>query len=171
MVGVKQVFCRAVDVDVEVADLAGLRRLLADLGAVKSWIAAREVAVTRRIDVLAREGVPVVAEFDLAEHGNTSRREADQVRHRDEALQAVPQMEPALAAGEISTGHVDALHRSLAGLVAEDRARLAADGERITRIATQTSPDLFAKKLKDLALQTRRDDGIDRFEGGIRRFV
>src|SRR4051812_35184432 len=103
-----------VGLDVTNAELDAVRAHLGDIGRVESWLMARKLAAKRRLDDLSRSGVTVWPENDLSNHGNTSRRDAEQVTRRQQAADAVPQLADSLETGEVAPGHLDALHRGLA---------------------------------------------------------
>src|SRR5687768_4684112 len=131
---------RAVDVDLDTAEVPDVRGLLGDLTRIESWVAARKIAARRRLDELARTGVPVVPDAELARAGNSSTRDVAKVAGRDGAIGLVPDIGEALAGGEVTAGHVDALANGFRQLEPPERAALAAaDGDRLARLARRQS--------------------------------
>jgi hypothetical protein len=151
----------AVDVDLDVADVPALREFLGHLTRIESWAAARRVRARRRLDELARAGVPVVADAVLATAGNSSCRDVAKVAGRDGAIELVPDIGDALAAGDVTAGHVDVLANGFRRLEPADRERLAAlDGARLARLAQRQSPDEFAKTVTRAVADHQADGGI-----------
>jgi len=156
---------RAVEVDLDAADVSVVRGLLGDLTRIESWSAARRVAARRRLEELARRGVPVVADAELATAGNSSSRDVARVAGRDGALGLVPAMGDALAAGDVTAGHVDALANGFRQLEPADRERLAREeGARLARLAQRESPDEFAKTVKRTVAEHQSDGGIGQLD-------
>ena len=163
--GVVEVLRRSLDVDLAVAGVAGVREVLADLARVEAVVDARRVVARRRLDDLARGGVAVCADVEVARAGNTTARNAAQVGERDRTLGALPGLEDALRDGAVSGAHVDVLARGLARLEPDDRRTLLdGDGARLTRLAARQGPDEFAKTVKAAVADVLSDGGIASFE-------
>ena len=102
--------------DVGSLDLRELRVELAEMKRLRSMVDGRLVDIVRRIEESTREvgthdrGIP---EVELVAHGGMTRREAGDVMRRVLVIEDAPVVGDALAAGEMSAGHVDAISRGL----------------------------------------------------------
>ena len=110
-------------VDALVAELAGLsladagrdvlRSLVAALGRVRAGADAAEARAVTALERLGDDGVDAVEV--LRRHAGSSQREAQRRKRRAEALAEMPNVAGALAAGDISAEHAEALARAAAG--------------------------------------------------------
>ena len=106
-------------VDTLVAELAGLslagagrdvlRSLVAALGRVRAGADAAEARAVTALERLGDDGVEV-----LRRNAGSSQREAQRRKRRAEALAEMPNVAGALAAGDISAEHAEALARAAA---------------------------------------------------------
>ena len=109
-------------VDTLVAELAGLslagagrdvlRSLVAALGRVRAGADAAEARAVTALGRLGDGGVDAVEV--LRRHAGSSQREAQRRKRRAEALAEMPNVSGALAAGDISAEHAEALARAAA---------------------------------------------------------
>ncbi|MCY3663212.1 MAG: HNH endonuclease signature motif containing protein [bacterium] len=99
-----------------------LRGLVAALGRVRAGADAAEARVVAAVERLGDGGVDAVEV--LRRNAGSSQREAQRRRRRAEALAAMPNVAGALAAGDISAEHADALARA-AGVTSAE----AVDGD------------------------------------------
>ena len=109
-------------VDALVAELAGLslagagrevlRSLVAALGRVRAGADAAEARAVTALERLGDGGVDAVEV--LRRHAGSSQREAQRRKRRAEALAEMPNVSGALAAGDISAEHAEALARAAA---------------------------------------------------------
>ncbi len=100
---------------------------------VRSWLDSIDVACARRTRELAAAGHAEPAESLLGDAGQRSSRESTTINKRVPACDAMPLFEAALAAGQISGGHVDAVAAVLVGL--DDEIRLAFIAEQTALLA------------------------------------
>ncbi len=148
--------------DLDLLDPALLSRtdvsvVLASVAMVRGWTDTIAVRLARRLQVLSETEPLIVADAIIATATRTSRRDAGQVTRRAKTLTAVPPLEAAMAAGDVSASHVDAMGRALEKLDAERRAVLAADGERLAEMAARSTPEQFERTLK---IEVLRLDGV-----------
>ena len=136
----------------DVLDPAGLDRdevvaALSSLARVRSWVDAKQVGLARRLKEIAVVAPGVCPEADVAAASRSGRRGGDRAVKRAGTLDAVPEMEMALAAGDVSGEHVDVLTNALKGVKPEHRDALAADAARLIAVAERSTPEQFAKFL------------------------
>ncbi|MCU1396505.1 MAG: hypothetical protein JWM34_4933, partial [Ilumatobacteraceae bacterium] len=70
-------------------------------------------------------------------------------------------MSEALAAGAVSTEHVDKLTSAL-DRVGDKRAELAADGAELAELAARTTPGQFGKRLEERIARLDESEGCER---------
>ena len=113
-------------VDVATCDGAGLAALVTVSGRVRSWLDAVDVAIAQRAGELAAAGVAPCPSDVVADGGRRTARDAGAVARRAGACELLPDVHAALAAGDLSAGHVDAIARTAAALDDAGRNELAA---------------------------------------------
>ena len=107
-----------------------LRGLVATLGRVRAGADAAEARVVAAVERLDDGGVDAVEV--LRRNAGSSQREAQRRKHRAEALGAMPNIAGALAAGEISAEHAEALARAAGATSAE---AVDGDAELLAQVA------------------------------------
>ena len=142
-----------------VGDVAWCRAELAAITSVRAVLAARELRVTQRLDDLCAD-----TEGEVAEHTKSTASKAGKVRRRKKTCDDVPQLAAALAEGETTEAHVDAVGRALADLSGEDQARLAAHGDEIRAKAAELGEFAFRAWLARKVREVRTEDGLRRLE-------
>ena len=106
----------------EGAGRRSLRGIVAALGRVRAGVDAAEARVVQALEQLDDGGVDAVEV--LRRNAGSSQREARRRRRRAQALAEMPNVAGALAAGDISTEHAEALARA-----AEATSAAAVDGD------------------------------------------
>jgi hypothetical protein len=129
---------------------------------VRGWLDAFESRLARRLAVIAETDMSILPEADIATASNSTQSEANKTTRRAKTLGEVPQLEDALAAGAVSSEHVDAVTRASRRLKPEDRSKLTGDGDRLAEIASRSTPEQFETHLKSEIAR------IDSREGGER---
>ncbi len=86
------------------------------------------------------------------------------IAERAAVCAAMPEVHAALAAGELSAGHADAIARAANRLDADERVELAAQAPSLVVQAAGTSVDAFARHVRDLARRISRDEGLRHHE-------
>lgn len=124
---------------------------LRDLRSVRACVDAAEVRATRRgreLEAAGHAGSPVTANADA---GGRSGREARAVCEREAMCTQMPALEAALQAGQVSSGHVDAV--AFASRRLDDAARLEFIdlSAAIVAEASSSSVDAFDRSVRDLA--------------------
>jgi len=143
-------------------DAAGLAVLVTMSGRVRSWLDAVDVAIAQRAGQLAASGVAPCPSDVVADHGRRTARDAGAVARRAGACDLLPDVHAALAAGDLSAGHVDAIARTAANLDDTARTHLAAlQSELIAKASTSTVQE-FSRDMTRLERILSRDDGLSK---------
>lgn len=121
---------------------------LAHLRVVRSWVDAAEIAANRRARELADAGSAGSAEAAHVRAGQRSEREARAVTDRADVCDQMPGFESALASGDVSGGHVDAIARAAGRLDDAGRERLHASANAYLDQAARSTVDAFDRALR-----------------------
>jgi hypothetical protein len=137
-----------------------VKAALGDLRRLQSWIEGRQVVFAKLIG-----GLSSFPEKSLAEAAHTSLRRGEDLVRRAETVEQVPALGVSLDAGRVSGEHVDVLTRTLRQLQPAARQLLIEGGARLAMIAEQSTPDEFARTVRDQARRLEADgDGLERLE-------
>ena len=151
---------RVAAVPADCADWHLLKAGVEDLRRLKSWVEGREVAFAQQF---AR--VSSFPEKSLAQAGNTSLSNGGKLLKRAETAETVPAFGTSLGEGRVSGEHVDVLTRTLRDLQPAARGKLVEQGDRLVKLAEQTTPDEFRHNVREEARRLERDgDGLERLE-------
>ena len=151
---------RVAAVDASSTDCAVLKRCVADLRVLQSWIEGRQVSCARG---LATESS--VPEKSFAESANTSLHHGGKLLERAATAGSMPLFGVSLDEGRIAGEHVDVLTRTLRGLEPTVRDMLIGQAERLVVIAEHATPDDFARTVRAEARRLETDsDGLERLE-------
>jgi hypothetical protein len=138
---------------------------LRDLRSIRAWVDAAEVRATRRgraLEAAGRAGSPIATNADV---GGRSGREAQAVSEREGICEQMPALEAALDAGQVSSGHVDAVASASRRLDEAARLELVELSAAIVAEASSSSVDAFGRSVRDLAklinASRNRAAGID----------
>ena len=123
-----------------------------------------EVACVRRLEVLAAGSPGLFLEHVAAKATRSSLRRAARTARRASTADAVAEVGAALAAGQISGEHVDAVTAGLEGLQPAQRALLAGHGATLAALAGQLTPDEFRRQVTKLVHQVQADDGVAKLQ-------
>jgi hypothetical protein len=115
-VDVVDVVRRVCSVDVACADQATVAAVLADVAGVRRWLDGVEVACTQRLERLASCDPSISPEHVAATASRSSLKRAARIAARAATAAKVAEMGAALAAGDVSGEHVDAVTDGLSGL-------------------------------------------------------
>jgi hypothetical protein len=152
-------------VDLAACDVDGVRTFLAGVARVGSWVDASRVAGNRRLNDLAKDLPSMSPEHVMADASRSSVRDAEKVAERSQVLDRTPTLEGKLRSGEVSAEHVDVLGRGAKQLEAAQRETLFGEhGDRLAQIAARSTPEEFAKAVKQTVDQVSLDDGLSRLE-------
>ena len=137
--------------DVASVDRAGLESTVSDIGTVRSWLDAIEVGCSRRSRELAAEGRSGAPESTLTDRGRRSGRDAAAAADREAVCSEMSGFEDALAAGEVSAGHVDAVARATKRLDEDVAAEFAEHEDELIAAAATERVEAFERRARDLA--------------------
>ena len=152
--------------DVGSLDLRELRVELVEMKRLRSVVDGRLVDIVRRIEESTREvgtherGIP---EVELVAHGGMTRREALDVLKRVNVIEDAPVVGDALAAGDLSAGHVDAISRGLK-IAGESKDAFLELVPGLVEAAGVMSVPEFAAEVNKAAKGVVTDGGLSVFE-------
>src|SRR5215510_7155169 len=104
------------DASPDVMDRDQLAVLAKQIAVHRAWCDALQVRVTRRQRQLADQGRAEAPKDLLAREGGQSGRDARTADDCEKVCTALPSFEDALAAGDVSAGHVDAIAGVVRGM-------------------------------------------------------
>ena len=142
-----------------------------ELGIASGWIQelrgylhAHEARITRRAGELHAAGSGVPAEDLVARRGRASRREAEKIARRGEALANTPAVEGLLAKGRIGAEHADVIASAAGRLDDEQRAEFFGHDAELADAAAAMSPEQFRRFTRRVGDSITDDDGLERSE-------
>ena len=148
----------------ETCDRVALGDLTRVVSQVRSFCDAIDVRIARRAGELAESGESEPAEAVVANRGRRPLGDARAAVRRAEVCGRHQGFGEALADGEISGGHVDALARARNALDGAAQAVFDAHGEELLGDARQLGVDQFARRCASTARQAAADAGVARQE-------
>jgi hypothetical protein len=140
-------------------DRAALCELAAEALRVRGWLDAFEASLAAAAIQL---GEP--ADVVLGADGRRSGRDARASAARAVACELMPELHSALAAGAVSSGHVDAVARAAARLDGDERDTLVSLAGTLLDSAASTSVEAFEREVRDLERRLSSDDGVRQHE-------
>ena len=149
------VYAEVRDTDPDVLDADGLAEHVGRLAVLRAWLDAEQVRTTRAQRRLAEQGRAADPACSLARDGKQSSKDAKTAAEREEVCASMPGFEGALATGDVSAGHVDALAAATRNLDDAEAAEFAAEAESLLSDAVRQGVDAFAKNCRDLAKSIR----------------
>lgn len=148
-----------VSVDGEIVDRERLDCAVADVGRLLSWCQGQQLRLARRVAEVA-----AFPERALAGPAHIGLGAAARLLERVTTAEAAPRLGTAVADGAVSGEHLDALSRTLRSVPPEVRDELIAGADELVDVATASTPEEFARRLRLEARRLERDDGVARFE-------
>jgi len=140
-------------------DRDALSHGIGDLGRLMSWCQAEQAHLARRLAAI--ESFP---EATIAEAARIDSRAASKLLERAKTVDAAPLLGAAAIDGCVSGAHIDALARSLRAVEPGLRPRLIETAESLVPVATASTAEEFARRLRHEARRLQVDDGMARFE-------
>lgn len=137
------------------ADRDELARLVDTSRRLRSWLDAYDVRCTRRARELADAGRAEPPESLHTRTGGRSTKESSTVTEREHVCASATTFEAALAAGQVTAGHLDAIAAALRGVDDDLRARFWDQEPTLLAIARQASVDSFTRKVRDVVRKLR----------------
>ena len=139
---------------------ADVRTLLEASSALRRWLDGVDLAAARRLLDLADTDTTLFPQATLASATRTGQRQADRAMERVATTGLVPEIGEALAEGEVSAAHVDAVTGALKRLEPVARQQFATQGAKLAAIARRSSPDDFARAVNLELRRAQRDEGL-----------
>ncbi len=137
--------------------LPELKAAAAKVARTRRWCDGAEVTIARLIAAKS-----VFPEKDLADAGRTSNRVARKAARRGETLKETPKLGGALTDGAISAEHADAAGAALRDLEGEQRAELAKRIDSLVDLASRSTPEEFARRVREESRRVTDDGGEGR---------
>lgn len=132
-------------------DRDGCAELLGEVRRVRAWLDSVEVAAARRVRELADTGRAEPTESLIAQATDRSTRDAREVDERTSLCDEAPPAEAALAAGDVTSSHLDAINAAARHLDPEQRTAYLAHTDDLLARARQVSIEQFRRECRDLA--------------------
>jgi hypothetical protein len=148
--------------DPATCDRGGLAELVTASQQVRSWLDAFDATVVARAAQLADEGRCEPPADLLA--GRRSRRDGQASARRGEVCELFPGLHEALAAGNVSAAHADAVARVAADLDDAGRAQLRDVEGAVVAAAEPSTVQEFSHKMGELGRALSGDGGLSRHE-------
>ncbi len=157
--GVGEAIAGLLAVELAGCDRAGLAGVVKLAQRVRGWVDAVDVAIARRSKELAAEGRSESAAEVLTGYGRRSTRETKAASDRSEVCEQMPGFETALAAGDVSSSHVDAVANAAKGLDDAGRERLGELEDALLGFARIEPVTVFERRCRLLGKRLAGDEG------------
>src|SRR5262245_29473601 len=148
--------------DPAVCDRDALAELVKTSQRARGWLDALDARVAMAARRLARQGECEAPGTLLAGGGRRSTRDAEAAARRSRACEQLPSFHDALAAGEVSAGHLDAVAQLSANLDDQGRSELKTLEDALVGSATTKPVEEFVRECRDLHRILSRDEGTSR---------
>lgn len=144
-------------------DRAGLSRVLESITLVRSLCDAVEVAALTRSQALSDAGTSESPDSILINETGRSARDARRAASRATACEAAPPFHEALATGQITGGHLDAVAAVMGRLDPDAVPDFASHAPDLVRRAEKLTVDQFERECRDLGrfVTTQRDQSAE----------
>jgi hypothetical protein len=152
--------------ELDALNLRELRVELAEARRFRSMMDSRVVDIARRIEESTREvgtHERSIPEVELVAHGGMTRREASDVLKRVLVIEEAPVVGDALAVGDLSAGHVDAISRAMKIAGDAKDAFMGLLPELVEAASVMSVPE-FAVEVTKAAKGVVTDGGLSVFE-------
>lgn len=150
--------------DPAACDRAGLADLVATSQRLRSWLDAFDARIALQAARLAEQGGCEAPAAVLAGDGRRSVKDAAAAAQRGQVCDLLPGVHDALAAGELSAGHADALARVARDLDDGGRSQLQALEAALVESAKESSVEVFEREVRNLGRILSPDDGVSNHE-------
>lgn len=137
--------------DIDVAERDELTEAIATVSRLRAWLDARELECVRRSRALADEGRCEPPESIINTVGRNSSKQANTVVQRSRIAEQAPEFATALADGDVSGGHLDAMNWATRSLSDDQRAEFMANSPDLLDAARRQRVDVFERECRDLA--------------------
>ncbi len=149
-------------VDIHALDAGGVIAALRELDRVKGFVSETEHALARRANTLAAAGSGAPADELIGRGGTCSKREAERISRRAEALGSLPAVSGQLGKGRIGTEHADTLAHAAHRLDNEGLMVLQSLDTELATAAAASTPAQFRRYVERVVDQLAADRGLER---------
>ena len=149
-------------VDIRALDAVGVIAALRELDRVKGFVSETEHALARRANALAAAGSGAPADELIGRGGTCSKRQAEQISRRAEALGSLPAVSVQLGKGRIGTEHADTLAHAAKRLDDDGLSVLQSLDEELATAAAASTPAQFRRYVERVVDQLAADRGLER---------
>ena len=149
-------------VDIRALDAVGVIAALRELDRVKGFVSETEHALARRANALAAAGSGAPADELIGRGGTCSKRQAEQISRRAEALGSLPAVSVQLGKGRIGTEHADTLAHAAKRLDDDGLTVLQSLDEELATAAAASTPAQFRRYVERVVDQLAADRGLER---------
>ena len=140
-------------------DLASIKDATGKIFKLRAWLDGCEAELAAA--TVGRSPTPA---RDIAAAGRTSERVANRVIERADTASSVPALGKAMADGDVSGGHLDAVTAGVKSLAPAQRQRLRQRAGELVAKASESTVDEFRELIQDEARKIMEDDGIARLD-------
>ncbi len=126
-------------------------RLLGDVRRLRSWLDTVEMATARRLRELSTAGRAEAPESLIAAASGRTGREAKAVADRSDLVDEAPPLGHALAHGDVTAAHLDAVNAAAARLPEEVRRDFLGHGDQLMARARVVGLESFTRECRQLA--------------------
>ena len=145
--------------DISMCSTAELRDRLSDIRNLRSWLDFLQSQVVASLS----DRASVMPEVELIRESGLSTSDVRKVMSRTETIGSVPVFGEALAEGNVTSAHVDALSNGLK-ILGEQSERLVERAPELLATAQTMTADEFTKFVRRTAQTLTDDGGVSRFE-------
>ncbi len=149
-------------VDIHALDAGGVVAALRELDRVKGFVSETEHALARRANALAAAGSGAPADELIGRGGTCSKRQAEQISRRAEALGSLPAVSGQLGKGRIGTEHADTLAHAARRLDDDGLTVLQSLDAELASAAAASTPAQFRRYVERVVDQLAADRGLER---------
>lgn len=148
--------------DVTTADPMECSTALSLLRQVRGWADAVEAQVTARVAALHAAGAAPAPDDAHSHSSGVSAAEGRRRARRSDTISQAPAFGDALATGDVTAEHIDALASTCTKLDDDVRAALFGQADALLTHAAAHTPGEFARHCRDLARTLEHHAGIER---------
>jgi Domain of unknown function (DUF222) len=160
--GIRDLIHKLTDSDPACCDRDELAELVTASQRMRGRLDAVDARIALRARALAEQGTCEAPSALLARGGRRAVKEVEAAAQRGGVCAQLPRLHDALAGGQVSAGHVDALARLATNLDDAGRSELKTLEPTLVETAKKLTVEEFARECRDLDRILSRDDGVSR---------
>ncbi|MEP7046703.1 MAG: HNH endonuclease [Ilumatobacteraceae bacterium] len=145
--------------DADAGDRGALSAAVGDVSRLLAWCQGQQIRLARLIAAAAS-----FPEQALAGPAHIGLPGAAKLLDRATTASAAPLLEAAVVDGYVSGEHIDAVTRALRSVEPDLRDELLARADTLVDVASASTPEEFARRLRLEARRLETDDGMTRYE-------